>query len=78
MSLFYINRSKATTQANHLCDLRHCRYIGESKTHVQHLATAAAVNLVRIGRWLCGEEIGKTRVSRFARLASSNVNACPV
>jgi transposase len=71
----------AHSQANHLCGLRQCRYIGESKTHLQHLATAAAVNLVRIGRWLCGEEIGKTRVSRFARLALGGVtagNACPV
>ena len=30
--------------------LRRSRYIGQEKTHLQHLATAAAMNVVRIVR----------------------------
>src|SRR5262249_55526753 len=33
------------------CGLRHARYIGLTKTHLQHLATAAALNFVRMGEW---------------------------
>src|SRR5687767_10605674 len=31
------------------CGLRRCRYIGLAKTHLQHIISAAAVNLVRTG-----------------------------
>src|SRR4051812_44616308 len=30
------------------CGLRRCRYGGEAKAHLQHLLTAAAINLVRL------------------------------
>lgn len=33
-------------------ELRQCRYLGLAKTHLQHLATAAAINLVRAMRFL--------------------------
>jgi transposase len=56
-------------QAVQRCGLRQCRYLGLAKTHLQHLATAAAVNLVRVWEWLCEREPAKTRVTRFARLA---------
>lgn len=51
-------------------DLRHCRYRGAAKSHLQHLATAAAMNILRLDDWLCGVEPAKTRISHFARLAS--------
>lgn len=51
-------------------DLRHCRYRGAAKSHLQHIATAAAMNILRLDDWLCGVEPAKTRVSHFARLAS--------
>jgi transposase len=35
-------------QAIHRCGLRQCRYLGMAKVHLQHLLTAAALNLVRI------------------------------
>jgi putative DNA primase/helicase len=35
-------------QAISRCGLRRCRYIGLAKTHLQHVITAAAVNLIRI------------------------------
>ena len=49
--------------------LRRCRYIGLAKAHLQHVITAAAMNLSRLAAWLAGVPHGKTRVSRFARLA---------
>jgi transposase len=48
--------------------LRRSRYIGEAKTHLQHLSIAAALNLVRIVAWLDGDELAPTRVSAFQRL----------
>jgi hypothetical protein len=44
------------------------RNIGLAKTHLQHVITAAAVNLVRIADWQSGVEPAKTRCSRFAAL----------
>jgi transposase len=55
-------------QAIRRCGLRSCRYIGLAKTHLQHVITAAAVNLVRIADWQNGIEPAKTRCSRFAAL----------
>ena len=45
--------------------LRQARYIGLAKTHLQHLLTAAAINLVRVDNWLEGKPLAKTRISRF-------------
>lgn len=50
------------------CGLRQSRYIGLAKTHVQHLATAAALNLVRLGEWWAGTPQAQTRYSPFGRL----------
>ena len=35
-------------------DVRHARYLGLARTHLQHVATAAAVNVVRVVDWLTG------------------------
>src|SRR4051794_30338530 len=48
--------------------LRRCRYIGLAKAHLQHVITAAAMNLSRLAAWLAGVPRAKTRGSRFARL----------
>ncbi|HSH81022.1 MAG TPA: transposase [Herpetosiphonaceae bacterium] len=50
------------------CDLRQARYIGEAKVHLQHVLTAAALNMVRVGEWLAETPLAKTRVSPFSRL----------
>jgi transposase len=50
-------------------DLRRARYIGLAKTHLQHLYTAAAINLTRAVFWLQGIETAQTRRSSFAALA---------
>jgi transposase len=49
-------------------DLRRSRYIGQPRTHLQHVATAAAINLVRVEAWLDGDELAPTRLSAFQRL----------
>jgi transposase len=49
--------------------LRRCRYIGLAKVHLQHVITAAAMNLPRLAAWLIEIPRAKTRVSRFAQLA---------
>ena len=48
--------------------LRRSRYIGQKKTHLQHVATAAAFNVVRSMTWLSGLPRAQTRRSAFARL----------
>jgi transposase len=50
------------------CDIRHARYRGLPKTRLQHLATAAALNLVRVADWLDETPHAKTRHSTFERL----------
>ena len=49
--------------------LRRTRYRGLPKTHLQHVATAAAMNVDRIVAWLDERPQAKTRISRFAALA---------
>ena len=58
----------AHAQGIRRCDLRHARYIGLPKVHLQHVLTAAALNMVRVGEWLAGTPLAKTRVSSFAGL----------
>jgi len=48
--------------------LRRSRYIGQAKTHLQHVLTAAAINFVRVDRWLCDVPLTQTRRSPFAVL----------
>jgi transposase len=48
--------------------MRRSRSAGAAKTHLQHVATAAAINLVRISSWLMDEPREKTRTSAFAKL----------
>ena len=48
--------------------LRRSRYIGRAKTHLQHVATAAAMNLVRMTEWLGGAELATTRRSKLRAL----------
>ena len=52
--------------------LRRTRYRGLPKTHLQHVATAAAINIDRIVAWLDERPRAQTRTSRFAALAPAN------
>jgi hypothetical protein len=50
--------------------LRRTRYRGTAKTHLQHVATAVAINFDRIAAWLEGRPRAATRTSRFAGLVA--------
>src|SRR5438094_612586 len=54
--------------------LRRTRYWGLAKTHVQHVAIAAAINIDRIVAWLDDRPRALTRLSRFAALAPANAD----
>jgi transposase len=56
------------SQGVRVMGLRRSRYIGQEKTHLQHVATAAALNLVRSLAWFNGVPRAQTRCSPFARL----------
>ncbi|MFD7163672.1 IS1182 family transposase [Streptomyces violascens] len=56
------------------CGMRRTRYIGLRKTHLQHVLTACAINLVRVDAWQRGIPLGPTRVSHFARLRPPSPN----
>ena len=49
--------------------LRRCRYTGLARAHIQHVITAAAMNLSRLAAWLAEDPRETTRTSQFARLA---------
>ncbi len=51
--------------------LRQCRYLGLAKSHLQHILTAASMNLVRVFNWLEHIPLAQTRSSPFYRLAYS-------
>jgi transposase len=50
-------------------ELRETRYIGLAKTHLQHLLTAAIINIVRLIDWLQDPRRSTTHPSRFGALA---------
>jgi transposase len=55
-------------QASRRSDLHQARYRGLAKTHLQHVLTALALNLVRIDAWLTGTPLGGSWASRLTRL----------
>lgn len=48
--------------------LRRARYRGLAKVHLQHVATATAMNIDRVTNFLAGRPVERTRTSRFAAL----------
>jgi transposase len=61
------------SQGIRACGLRRSRYLGAAKTHLQHVLTATAINLVRIGHWLMDKPVAKTRTSAFENLMKQAV-----
>ena len=55
-------------QAARRGDVHQARYRGLAKTHLQHVLTALALNLVRVDAWLSGIPPGGSWASRLARL----------
>jgi transposase len=56
------------SQGTRAFELRRSRYIGLARTHLQHLLTAAAINLVRFDAWITDKPRAKTRTSHFEAL----------
>jgi transposase len=52
-------------------EMRRTRYVGLAKTGLQHVLTAAAINLARLEAWLAEVPLAKTRTSRFAALCAA-------
>jgi transposase len=58
------------SQGTRSFDLRRSRYLGLAKTHLQHLAIAAAINLTRLVTWwMAGDAKSTLYRSPFAKLA---------
>ena len=47
---------------------RHARYRGLARTHLQHVFSAVALNLIRLDAWWTGHPLDRTRTSHLARL----------
>ena len=60
------------SQAVNALDIRSARYIGLAKTHLQHVLTATALNILRTLNWLLGQPLAKTRTAHFMALAPSS------
>jgi transposase len=58
------------------CGLHTARYVGLAKTHLQHLLSAAAINLVRLGNWLADIPLAKTRQTAFVKLMRAEPLPC--
>ena len=59
------------SQATRRSGLRECRYVGQAKVHLQHLLTAAALNLVRLLEWVREPPRAHRRRSAFVRLLAT-------
>jgi transposase len=49
--------------------IRQSRYAGLKKTHLQAVASALGINMVRVARWVSGLPLAKTRTSRLQTFA---------
>jgi hypothetical protein len=58
-------------QATATTGIRRSRYLGLPKTHLAHIITATAINLIRLDAWWTGTPPGRTRTSHLATLGAS-------
>jgi transposase len=58
------------SQGLRVTDLRHARYIGLAKTRLQHVLTAAALNLCRLSDWFAERPRASVRITPFVKLAT--------
>jgi hypothetical protein len=59
-------------EATRRSDLHQARYRGLAKTHLQHVLTASARNVVRVDAWLSGIPPGGAWASRLTRLQAAS------
>ena len=57
-------------QGTNAFGLRRSRYRGQTKTHLQHVLIACAINLTRVVNWLLERPRAQTKKTRFAALAA--------
>jgi transposase len=55
-------------QATAVTGIRRARYRGLSKTHLDHVFSAVALNLIRLDAWWNGHPLDRARTSHLARL----------
>jgi hypothetical protein len=55
-------------QAVAVTDTRHARYRGQAKTHLEHVYSAVALNLIRLDAWFNGVPLDSTKTSHLGRL----------
>jgi transposase len=55
-------------QAVAVTDLHQARYRGLAKTHLEHVYSAVALNLIRLDSWWNGHPLDRTRTTHLARL----------
>ncbi len=55
-------------QAVAVTGIRHARYRGLPKTHLEHVFSAVALNLIRLDAWWNSHPLDRTRTSHFTRL----------
>ncbi|MEU3283315.1 hypothetical protein ABZ698_41200, partial [Streptomyces antibioticus] len=55
-------------QATAVTGNRRTRYRGLGKTHLEHVYSAVALNLIRLDAWWNGQPLDHTRTSHLARL----------
>jgi transposase len=58
-------------QATATTGLRRSRYHGLPKTHLAHIASATAINLIRLDAWWTATPPGRTRTSHLATLGTA-------
>ncbi|MFJ2033308.1 transposase [Streptosporangium sp. NPDC087985] len=58
-------------QAVTVTGIRHARYRGLAKVHLEHVYSALALNLIRLDAWWNGHPLDRTRTSHLARLELS-------
>jgi len=56
------------SQGIRACGLRRSRYVGLAKAHLQHVLTAAAMNIASLDAWFQGLPRAQTRRSTFQTL----------
>jgi transposase len=55
-------------QAAAVTDIHHARYRGIAKTHLEHVYSATALNLLRLDAWWNGHALDRTRTTHLSRL----------
>jgi transposase len=59
------------SQGLRVADLRHARYLGLAKTRLQHVLTAAALNICRLSDWFAERPRASIRSTPFGKLATA-------